>query len=356
MKRIVAATMFAGGLLLLAAEAVLAQAPPPPPLGPPPTPAQIAARRACNNVAAGPSRILCVTNACNAVSPFFRGMCTAGAAMFAAGPPAGPPVPPIGPPTNVAQRRACNTVPPANRQACINAACGPVAPNWRGACTTGAGPYAALPAPPTNVAQRRACNTVPPANRQACINAACGPVAPNWRGACTTGAGPYAAGPVPPRPTVPVNVAARRACNTRPPVERGACIARACGPVAPNFKQACTSGTGPYAALPAPPRPPVAVNVAARRACNTQPAGPPRTACITNACRTVPAPLQGACRAGSGPYAGGPPPALGQLNTLRNEIGSRRSRAVALCKQLYDGAAELNCIRGLFPPAPAPAN
>ena len=251
---------------------------------------------------------------------------------------------------------------------------------------------------------------MPPANRQACINAACGPVAPNWRGACTTGAGPYAAGPVPPRPTVPVNVAARRACNTRPPVERGACIARACGPVAPNFKQACTSGTGPYAALPAPPRPPVAVNVAARRACNTQPAGPPRTACITNACRTVPAPLQGACRAGSGPYAGGPPPrppvpvnvaarracnivppanrgacianacrnvpaplqgacragsgpyaggpppALGQLNTLRNEIGSRRSRAVALCKQLYDGAAELNCIRGLFPPAPAPAN
>ncbi|MBI4251537.1 MAG: hypothetical protein HY618_03675, partial [Candidatus Tectomicrobia bacterium] len=278
MRRIVAATMFAGGLLLLAAEAVLAQAPPPgPPIGPPPSPAQINARRACNAQPVGPGRTACITNACNAVSPFFRGMCTAGTAMFAAGPPTPPigPPQPIAPPTNVAQRRACIIVPPAQRGACINAACGPVAPNWQGACRTGAGPYAAVtpppgpptgpPAPPTaaQIAARRACNAVSPAQRQACINARCNAVAPNWRAACTAGVGPFAALPAPPAP--PTNVAQRRACNNAPPAQRGQCITNACRNVAPNWRGACQTGTGPYAALPAPPAPPT--NVAQRRAC-----------------------------------------------------------------------------------------
>ncbi|MBI3126713.1 MAG: hypothetical protein HYZ11_03820 [Candidatus Tectomicrobia bacterium] len=291
MKRCTAAIVGFAGLLMLVSD-VLAQVPPP--LGPPPSPAQIAARRACNAQPAGQARTNCINAACAGVSTPFRGACISGIAMFASAPSV---------PTNVAQRRACNNVPPANRGACINSACGPVAPQFRQACLAGAGPYAAGPTPPggpTNVAQRRACNNVPPASRGACINSACGPVAPQFRQACLAGAGPYAAGPTP--PGAPTNVAQRRACNNVPPANRQACINSACGPVAPQFRQACLAGAGPYAAGPTPP--------------------------------------------------GG----LQQLNTLRSSISSQRSRALALCRQLYDGAQEQACIRGLFPPAPAPAN
>jgi len=137
-----------------------------------------------------------------------------------------------------------------------------------------------------------------------------------------------AAQPVRPLVPRPQNVQARLACNNiKDPAQRKACIEKVCAPVIAANKQACINGTGAFAAKPAPkpgpkpvvlPKPPVKLPV-------------------------------------KPPVAGKPPvgkPTVALLNQKRAQLSSLRNEVVNLCRQIYDGKAEADCVAAAFPAAP----
>ena len=130
------------------------------------------------------------------------------------------------------------------------------------------------------------------------------------------------------------------------------------------------------AAQPIPKPGPVPPGAQARLACNNIKDPAQRKACIDKACANVPASLKGACVAGVGPFAAKPPvkppikkpipvvrpkppvkppvgkPTVALLNQKRAQLNKLRSEVVNLCRQVYEGKAELACIAAAFPGAP----
>lgn len=83
---------------------------------------------------------------------------------------------------------------------------------------------------------------------------------------------------------------------------------------------------------------------------------------VYNRCRPLPDAQQDACVRTSLGLAAAAPGAISaeerarlnaRLAALRGEITRERAEAVGICRRVFDGPAETNCVRGFFPPAPA---